>query len=234
MNYANYYLQASQMSDRIREESRETTKTQPKPKPFVNKRTQSVVEQPPADDLQQTILEYFNRIDSAPKAQDFMPESAAPESSPRPPVSRRGDTYAPMQYSGPEAEQLARAKGALAKVESGGESDPYAAVGPVVEKGMYKGQRAIGKYQVMEGNIPAWTKEILGKEMTVEEFKATPGAQEAVVDHRLMQAKKKHGTWEDAASVWFSGRPVKEAMNADDGYTSVPEYVAKFQTHMKG
>ena len=127
---------------------------------------------------------------------------------------------------------LSAAREAIAAVESRGSGD-YAAVGPVVEKGSYKGQRAYGRYQVMEGNIGPWTKEVFGKAMTKEEFMADPAIQDAVVEHQLSKSVKKYGTYEDAASVWFSGRPVSKAGNSSDGYTTVPQYVTKFQTHFK-
>lgn len=121
---------------------------------------------------------------------------------------------------------------AIAFVESRGSGD-YVAKGPVVGKGRYKGQRAYGRYQVMEGNIGPWTKEVFGKPLSKEQFLASPEAQDAVAAHQLSKSKKKFGSWEDAASVWFSGRPVKQAGNASDGYTTVPEYIAKFRRGFK-
>ncbi len=125
---------------------------------------------------------------------------------------------------------LSAAREAIAAVESSGN---YKAIGPVVEKGAYKGQRAIGRYQVMEGNIGPWTEEALGRRLTTEEFLADQQAQDAVVEYQLSKSVKKYGTYEDAASVWFTGRPVAQAGNASDGYTSAPDYVKKFQTHFK-
>lgn len=122
---------------------------------------------------------------------------------------------------------------AIAAVESKGSGD-YEAVGPVVQKGMYKGQRAYGRYQVMEGNIPSWSKAALGKTISLEEFKASPKAQDAIAAHQLQKSKDKFGTWEDAASVWFSGRPFSNKNNANDGYTSVPEYISKFRKNYVG
>ncbi len=117
---------------------------------------------------------------------------------------------------------------ALAFVESAGSGD-YSAVGPVVEKGMYKGQRALGRYQVMPGNIAAWTKAAVGRSYTPEEFLASPEIQDAVAAHQLQASRNKHGTWEDAASVWFTGRPVQQAGNASDGYMTAPAYIDKFR-----
>ena len=137
------------------------------------------------------------------------------------------------EFRGPNIlsnEPLSKATQALAMVESGGN---YSAVGPVVEKGSFAGQRAYGKYQVMEGNIGPWTQEILGKRYSVEEFLNDPKAQDAVAQYRLQQSYDQYGNWEDAASVWFSGRPMAEAGNDTDGYHTVPEYIDKFKQHMR-
>lgn len=119
---------------------------------------------------------------------------------------------------------------AIAQIESGGN---YQAVGPVVSKGMYKGDRAYGKYQVMGKNIPQFTKEALGKSLTVDQFLADEKAQDLVARYYMKKNYEKHGTWEDAASVWFSGRPMAQAGNDDDGYTSVPEYIQKFRNALR-
>src|SRR5690606_18187089 len=99
---------------------------------------------------------------------------------------------------------------AIAAVESKGSGD-YAARGPKIAKGRYAGERAMGRYQVMPGNLPQWSKEALGKTITVDEFMASPEYQDAIAAHQLTKSRDKFGTWEDAASVWFSGRPMKAA-----------------------
>ncbi len=140
-------------------------------------------------------------------------------------------TFAPRRPNEPTIPldvEMSSVLDAIAAVESRGSGD-YAAVGPVVEKGAYKGQRAYGRYQVMEGNIAPWTKAALGRSMTREEFLADTAAQDAVAAYQLKKSKDKYGTWEDAASVWFSGRPVAQAGSASDGYTTVPEYINKFR-----
>jgi len=68
---------------------------------------------------------------------------------------------------------------ALGDVESLG-SGGYQALGPVVKKGMYKGQRAHGKYAVMPGNIPSWTKKYYGTQLTPSEFLQNEQAQDIV------------------------------------------------------
>lgn len=110
---------------------------------------------------------------------------------------------------------------AIASIESAG-SGGYQAVGPETGKG-----RAYGKYQVMDFNIPAWTKKHTGVSMTPEAFLASPGAQEAVFNGEFGGYVEKYGNPQDAASVWFSGRPLA-GNNSSDGGNTVPQYVEKF------
>lgn len=119
----------------------------------------------------------------------------------------------------------------IAKVESQG-SRGYNAIGPVVKKGDYKGQKAVGKYQVMQGNIGPWTKEALGQTLTPTQFLNSPQAQDAVARYFLQKAYDKYGTWNDAASVWFTGQPASKAIarGANDGLSSVQQYLNKFNT----
>jgi hypothetical protein len=112
---------------------------------------------------------------------------------------------------------------AIAIQESGGN---YNARGPVVQSGMYKGERALGKYQIMPGNLPSWSMDALGYEVTPEEFMESPQLQDAIAHHRLNIEWQKYGNPEDVASVWFSGRPLSKAGNASDVTgTTVPRYV---------
>jgi hypothetical protein len=122
-------------------------------------------------------------------------------------------------------DELGRYLSAIARNESGGQKDPYAALGPVTKKG----DRAYGKYQVMGANIPSWTEEALGQKMTPEEYLANKDAQEKVARHYFGKALDKYGNPEDAASVWFTGKPRAEAGNvADDLGTTNSQYIRKF------
>lgn len=219
--YAQYYLQAREAADKIANQEYEGPIKSPQvSKGFVKPRSPKELEEPAQQDPSQMVLGYMAGL----RKSQVLPEGEAPSSSPRPPARdlstspAGGDTMAALE--------------ALAAVESRGSGD-YAAIGPVVEKGMYAGDRAYGRYQVMGKNIPVWTKEILGRAYTPEEFLEDTNAQDLVAAHRMNQAFEKHGTWEDAASVWFSGRPMKEAGNASDGYMAVPAYVRKFSREMK-
>lgn len=114
----------------------------------------------------------------------------------------------------------------IASVESGGN---YQALGPVLNSGQYRGQRAVGKYQVMEGNIGPWTQEAIGRAVSPEEFYNSPEIQDAVIRDRFQKLFQQYGNWDDVASVWFSGRPLAQAGNARDQLgTTVGQYVNKF------
>ncbi len=132
---------------------------------------------------------------------------------------------AEYQEGGAPEDELGRYLGAIAKTESGGQKNPYAALGPLTKTG----DRAYGKYQVMGANIPSWTEEALGQKMTPDEYLANTDAQEKVARHHFGKALNKYGTPEDAASVWFTGKPRSEAGNvADILGTTNSQYVQKF------
>lgn len=125
---------------------------------------------------------------------------------------------------------LAKAREAIASVESAG-SGGYAAVGPKTKKG----DRAYGRYQVMGKNIPVWTKEALGRSMTPQEFLASPEAQDAVFNHVFGGYVEQFGNPQDAASMWFSGKPLAQAGGRRDILGTTPEqYVNKFSSAMGG
>ena len=120
---------------------------------------------------------------------------------------------------------LAKAAKAISAIESEG-SGGYAAIGPKTKSG----DRAYGKYQVMGANIPAWTKEAIGKSMTAKEFLADPNAQEAVFKHKFGGYIQQYGP-QGAAAMWFSGKPDVNS-TASDGSNTVGQYVNKFNTQL--
>jgi hypothetical protein len=125
-----------------------------------------------------------------------------------------GGGGAPQAGAPPSAggDALGRIEAGIARVESGGEKDPYRAIGR--ETG--SGDRAYGKYQVMGANIPKWTEEVLGRKMTRQEFLNDPQAQEAVAKAKLGQYLEKYGDAPDAASMWFTGKPLAQGANRKD------------------
>lgn len=113
-------------------------------------------------------------------------------------------------------------RNAISSIESGGN---YGITGPVTKSG----DRAYGKYQVMGANIPSWTREALGQSLTPQQFLASPEAQDKVFDHKFGQAVQKYGNPQDAASVWFTGRPLAQGAGSRDILgTSGQGYVNKF------
>lgn len=124
---------------------------------------------------------------------------------------------------GNDTNEVVKISQAIGQFESGGN---YKAIGPEVTSGMYKGDKALGKYQIMGKNIPSWSKEALGYEITKEQFLNSPELQDKIAQYKMNQSLQKYGTVEDVASVWFSGRPVAQAGNASDVLgTTVPQYI---------
>lgn len=111
---------------------------------------------------------------------------------------------------------------AISSIESGGN---YGILGPVTQKG----DRAYGRYQVMGSNVGPWTKEVLGRSLTPDEFKNDPTAQDAVFQAKFGQAVAKYGNPQDAASVWFTGKPLAQGAGRSDVLgTTGQAYVDKF------
>jgi hypothetical protein len=111
---------------------------------------------------------------------------------------------------------------AISSIESGGN---YGILGPVTQKG----DRAYGRYQVMGSNVGPWTKEVLGRSMTPAEFVNSPAAQDAVFQAKFGQAAAKYGNPQDAASVWFTGKPLAQGASRKDVLgTTGQSYVDKF------
>ena len=108
-----------------------------------------------------------------------------------------GALDAQMKAAGYTPEQR---RAAIASIESAGSGD-YKALGSVVNR---QGDRAYGKYQVMASNIPAWTKQALGREMSPEEFLNDPAAQDKVFDTIFGGYVQKYGEG-GAAQAWFGG-----------------------------
>jgi hypothetical protein len=146
-----------------------------------------------------------------------------------------GGTPAKLTTMGPRASAGVPADAsAYAAPIAGGETsatDPtaYSRLGPVIGPGhSLAGDRAYGKFQVMGSNVGPWTKEILGQEMTPEEFLANPQAQEAVFKGKFGQYVQQTGDPKAAAAMWFSGSPNTQSASRDQLGTSVPSYVSGF------
>jgi hypothetical protein len=109
-------------------------------------------------------------------------------------------------------------------------SGSYTQLGPVTKTG----DRAYGKYQVMGANIPQWSKEVLGFEMTPQQFLAMPEAQEAIARTKLGQYASQYGP-EGALKAWFAGPTGMNNPNAKDQLgTTVAGYAQRGMANMAG
>lgn len=86
----------------------------------------------------------------------------------------------------------------------------YKAVGPTIPG---VSGRALGKYQIMTFNIPSWSKEILGREVSEQEFLNNPEIQETIAQGKLNQYEQKarslglsdEDTARYVATAWYAG-----------------------------
>jgi len=114
---------------------------------------------------------------------------------------------------------------AIASIESAGSGD-YKAVGPTHPKM----GRALGRYQIMEANIGPWSREVLGREVSPDEFMANPQLQDAVFDGKFNSYVQQFGP-EGAAQAWFAGPGGVGKTNRKDSLgTDVGTYGRKFMS----
>jgi hypothetical protein len=116
----------------------------------------------------------------------------------------------------------------IASIESRG-SGGYSAQGPVTSSG----DRAYGKYQVMGNNIGPWSQAALGHTMSPQEFLASPEAQDAIFNYKFGELVKNYGNPQDAASAWFTGRPLSQGAGSRDLFgTTGADYVHRFNANL--
>lgn len=127
-------------------------------------------------------------------------------------------------FSPEGSDLLDRAAAVTAKQESGGKYDHVT----TTKNRQGQPQSAIGKYGVMDFNVGPWTKEILGKEMTPQEFLSSPEAQDAVYKGKMGQYIAKHGP-EGAGRAWLGGPGgVNNPQRRDPLGTAVGDYGSDF------
>ncbi len=126
--------------------------------------------------------------------------------------------------------QLQKLLQGISKVESSG--NYFAISNSAIPSGRYKGQRALGKYQVMEGNIPQWGKEVGINNLTPDVFLKNPAIQDLVVARQFAKNLKKYGNLDDAISVWFTGQPYRIGKNRRDTNISGKEYVSRVKKYI--
>jgi hypothetical protein len=124
-----------------------------------------------------------------------------------------------------DSNNISHLASAIGQVESSGR---YDALGQTTKSG----DRAYGKYQIMGNNIPAWSQEVLGYSVTPQQFLANPQLQDKIAQAKMSQYHNQYGNPGDVASVWFSGRPLKNNYSRDITGTSVPDYVNRVYANL--
>lgn len=119
---------------------------------------------------------------------------------------------------------IERAKDAIAMgIESGGS---YDVIGPTAKNG----DRPLGKYQVMQSNLQSWLRQSGLDAMTPEEFIKDHGAQDKVFETIFGGYMKEGGSFNAAATKWFTGtftpKPGVNDGSATRPGTTVPQYLA--------
>lgn len=172
------------------------------------------------------LLEESKQIGAALQGQGQAPQSYTAQPTNR--LMQPSPAQSSFAAAGREYPATARSpySNAISSIESGGRYDE---VGPVTRTG----DRAYGKYQVMGENVGPWTREILGRELTPQQFLADQDAQEKVFSGKFGQYVQKTGNPQDAASMWFTGRPQAQGANRRDMLgTTGAEYVRRFDAAM--
>lgn len=127
----------------------------------------------------------------------------------------------------PESSSRSPYAEAIGNVESRSDGG-YRAVGIPV----HGGDRALGKYQVMASNVRPWSREILGREVSPQEFMANTQLQDQIFDGKFGQYVKKYGP-DGAARAWFAGeKGMNHPGRTDPLGTSVSEYSRRFNREL--
>ncbi len=114
---------------------------------------------------------------------------------------------------------IKQAANAIGTYETG---NNYTAIGPTTAHGV-----ALGKYQVMSENLPEFLAKAGLPAMSQDEFIKNHAAQDQVFTSVFGGYMKQTGTFNDAASMWFSGKTQAQAGGVKDANgTTVPGYVS--------
>lgn len=111
---------------------------------------------------------------------------------------------------------------AMSSQESGGN---YSAVN--------KHTGALGRWQVLPSNVPAWAKRYLGIKLTANQFLRSPSMQDRLVKAVLGSYVSKYG-YRGAAAAWYSGNPnLENNYNKQKYGPSIGDYVDSVLGKMK-
>lgn len=87
---------------------------------------------------------------------------------------------------------------------------------------------ALGKYQIMPGNIRSWSKQALGHSISPSQFLNSPELQEQIARYQMQQYYSKWGP-RGAAIAWYAGPGAvnRKNLNGSQGnYPSINQYAA--------
>lgn len=93
---------------------------------------------------------------------------------------------------------------------------------------------ALGKYQVMPANVPAWSQKYLGVSWSPQQFLQDPTKQETLAKAVLGSYFTSYGA-RGAAAAWYSGNPaLQNSYGSQGGGPSVGSYVDSVLMHATG
>lgn len=87
---------------------------------------------------------------------------------------------------------------------------------------------ALGKYQIMPGNLPSWSKQALGHSISRQTFLNSPELQEQIARYQMQQYYNKWGP-RGAAIAWYAGPGAVNSRNLNKSqgkYPTISGYVA--------
>jgi hypothetical protein len=110
---------------------------------------------------------------------------------------------------------------AIRKIESTGRYHVTANAG--------NGRRALGAYQILDSNLPSWSRAAVGRSVSASEFLANPALQDKIFRHRFSQYVNRYGA-QGAARAWLGGEgAAKGRSRKADKFGSTPDsYARKF------
>ena len=91
---------------------------------------------------------------------------------------------------------------------------------------------ALGRYQILPGNVTPWARQYLGIRLTPAQFMANPALQDQLARAVLGSYVKNYG-YRGAAAAWYSGNPRLENSYTPQGnYPSIGSYVDSIMAKM--
>ena len=94
--------------------------------------------------------------------------------------------------------------------------------------------RPLGRFQILESNLPSWSKQAVGRKVGKSEFLKSPELQDKIARFQMEKYHKKYGSARDVAAMWYSGKPYNNSKNIVDPYLnqSVAQYVNKIEKYL--